>query len=38
VNSASKQNYRFSSFVTGIVTSKAFTSRRAEPAVADDSK
>ncbi len=38
VNNAAKQNYRFSSFVTGIVTSKAFTTRRAEPAVADDSK
>ena len=38
VRDAGKQNYRFSAFVTGIVTSKAFTSRRAESAVADDSK
>jgi hypothetical protein len=37
VRDASKQNYRMSAFVMGVVTSKAFTSRRAEPAVATDS-
>jgi hypothetical protein len=36
VNSAAKQNYRMSAFVMGVVTSKAFTTRRAESAVAND--
>jgi hypothetical protein len=36
VRSAAKQNYKMSAFVMGVVTSKAFTSRRAEAAVAND--
>ena len=43
VRSASANGYRFSSFVTGVVTSPAFRMRRAEPvtaaaAAADDSR
>ncbi|MCA0377631.1 MAG: DUF1592 domain-containing protein [Gemmatimonadetes bacterium] len=35
VRDAAKQNYRMSAFVMGVVTSKAFTSRRAEPVAAE---
>ena len=35
VRDASKQNYRMSAFVMGVVNSKAFQSKRAEPVTAD---
>ena len=35
VRDASKQNYRMSAFVMGVVNSKAFLTKRAEPMTAD---
>ena len=36
VRDAGKQNYRMSAFVMGVVTSKAFQTKRAEAVAADD--
>ena len=38
VRDAEKKNYRFSAFVMGVVNSKAFRSKRAEPVSADASQ
>lgn len=38
VRDAAKQNYRMSAFVMGVVNSKAFQTKRAEPIAADDNQ
>ena len=38
VRDAAKQNYRMSAFVMGVVNSKAFQTKRAEPVAADDNQ